>query len=383
MRLVPLLCLSFSFASIQALLIGAVPMQLSALNASDLALGAAVGCYALGSAASLLITGLVIDKIGSQRVAYVATACLLGAVVIYAAMSESVVGLAAGRLLHGIGAGAFFCSCFAWIAVEVDAAARGRALGAVGAVQGLAMLIFPGIGVLVQQRFDFSTLLFVAIPLAAFCLALPAYRESRSVLLPETKSLDQTMVGVGSLLIAGFFAAATIGLLEAFAPEISKSQSEDGPLVLYVVFAVAMTLGRGGGGFVGDRVGHWLLLMIALVCSIFSLVCLELAPGKASMVASVGGFGLGIGIALTALLTLASLQEQAGRRSRITGAVAVAVDLGAATGAASLGIIRLASPGSSAPIAAAVMAATAFAAAAMLRRLVQVPNPISLRRLPR
>ncbi len=158
--------------------------------------------YVLFNLAATPFMAKLSDRLGRRRV-YVLDVLLFafGSAVVAFAPTFGV--LLAGRALQAIGAGGIFPVASAVIGDTFPAESRGRALGIIGAVFGLAFLIGPVLGGVLLQL-SWHWLFLVNIPIA-LTLAVVAQR-----LLPDTRpdhSEPFDWVGVASLTLGlGAFA---------------------------------------------------------------------------------------------------------------------------------------------------------------------------------
>lgn len=140
----------------------------------------------------------------------------LGSLIV--ALAPGFAWLLVGRAVQGFGSGGIFPVASAVIGDVFPPERRGRALGLIGAVFGLAFLIGPVIGG-VLLRFGWRWLFVINLPVAALVIAL-ARRLLPTVAHPERRPFDWA----GWLTLSGLLAALDYGLdhLELTQPSSSS-----------------------------------------------------------------------------------------------------------------------------------------------------------------
>ena len=170
-----------------------------------------------------------------RRPIYMLAVSLFAAGSLIVSLSRSFEMLMAGRALQGFGAGGIFPVASATIGDLFPIERRGRALGLIGAVFGLAFLIGPIIGGLLLLAFGWPALFLLNLPIAAYVVW-----RSRT-LLPATRAAHERTVDVMglSLLSVGLFALA-FGLnridAEHFAASIVSPR-----VIAFLIAAIILT----------------------------------------------------------------------------------------------------------------------------------------------
>lgn len=141
-----------------------------------------------------------------RRTVYVADVLLFAAGSLVVAAAPTFGVLLAGRALQGLAAGGIFPVASAVIGDTFPVASRGRALGLIGAVFGLAFLIGPVLGGLLLQL-GWRWLFLANLPVAA-AVAVAAWR-----VLPEARPDARRVFDVAGLTVLGAaLAAIALGL---------------------------------------------------------------------------------------------------------------------------------------------------------------------------
>jgi DHA2 family methylenomycin A resistance protein-like MFS transporter len=186
----------------------ALPSLRADLGASVADLQWVVDGYTLAFAALLLSGGALGDRLGARRVF---ASGLAGFVVTSAGcgLAPSVGTLVGARVLQGVAAALLVPASLALVQASADtAAARARAVGAWGAVAGIAAASGPVIGGALSSALSWRFVFFVNVPIGL--LALLWVRGVRDAPRHPGRRLDLA----GQLLAVVALAAVTIALIE-------------------------------------------------------------------------------------------------------------------------------------------------------------------------
>lgn len=183
----------------------ALPAIREAFGVAERDLAWAFTVYVLLNLVGTPLMAKLADRFG-RRAIYVLDVGLfaLGSLVVAAAPGFG--WLLLGRALQGFGSGGIFPVASAVIGDVFPPERRGRALGMIGAVFGLAFLIGPVLGGLLL-RFSWRWLFFINLPVAALVIAL-ALRLLPAAAHPQPKPFDWA----GWLTLGGLLVALDYGL---------------------------------------------------------------------------------------------------------------------------------------------------------------------------
>ncbi|MEL6615214.1 MAG: MFS transporter [Bacteroidota bacterium] len=229
-RLLGVLFLGTLLAALDIAIVGpALPALREAFALSERAVAWTFTAFVLANLAGLPVTSALADRAGRRRVylACVATFAL-GTVVVASAPSFGV--LLAGRVVQGIGASGIFPVATAVIGDAYPPERRGRAVGLLGSVFGVAFLIGPALGGIVLGLASWRWLFALTLPLAAVVIWLSARR------LPESRAAEpRPFDAAGTLTLAVLLVALVVGLSGLDATGIAASLARPvvwGPLLL-------------------------------------------------------------------------------------------------------------------------------------------------------
>src|SRR5438034_8944124 len=185
----------------------ALPVIRKDLHATIESLEWTVNAYTL-TFAVLLITGAALgDRFGRRRMFVIGLAIFTGASAA-AALSPSIEALIAARALQGVGGAIVTPLTLTILSAAVPAERRGLALGAWGAIGGLAVAIGPLVGGAVVQGLAWQWIFWLNVPIGLLVIPLAARR------LEETHRPSRSL-GLRGL---GLASPGLLGLVWALVP---------------------------------------------------------------------------------------------------------------------------------------------------------------------
>ncbi|MFI5660532.1 MFS transporter [Streptomyces sp. NPDC051684] len=157
----------------------AVPKISASLNAGTPDVQLAIDAYMLVFAASLIVAGSIVDRIGPRR-SYAIGVGVFTAASVLGALAPSVAALVISRTGMGIGAAFVVPSIFGLFAQQLTARGRGRVLALWPAVVGLGVAIGPVLGGLLLTRLAYGSIFLINVPVGIVALAGNALLVDRS-----------------------------------------------------------------------------------------------------------------------------------------------------------------------------------------------------------
>jgi MFS family permease len=394
-----------------------------------------VSAYALAYAAALPVAGRVGDRRG-RRAVYVAGLVLFGAASLASAAAPTWPALLWGRAVQGVGAAAMTPTAVVLLSETVPPSRRGRAMGWVGAVYGVASVLGPPLGGALVQGPGVPFLFGLNAPVAGAALLaarrLPADRPAAEGPVDVGGALWLSLAVGGLLWVLGRVgqaaAWAAVGIVWAGLCGIGLVRAERcarDPIVprgLAARLLPALALGAVGGGAMTvldfmplyghtrfglaadaagqalvpmalaatavayaagrltDRVGPARTLAAGFLCLAAAGVLIGLAPAdRTAYAASLVLIGVGTGVAMGPPLSVLCLQAAARHGGRDTGQAVAALSVARAFGT-SAGPVALAALVPHYPaLFAAFTGVTLAAAAASLAIAHRAPGPSRLR----
>jgi EmrB/QacA subfamily drug resistance transporter len=184
----------------------ALPAIAADLDASFVSVQWVIDAYTVTMAATLLVSGVIADRIGRRRV-FTGGVLLFSLASVLCGVSSSGLYLDLARGIQGVGAAAIFAASLALLADAFRGADRGFALGIWGAITGVALAVGPLIGGLVVEGLDWRWIFFVNIPIGLLLLAITFWAVS------ESRAENPERVDVpGAVLFGAACLLAAVGL---------------------------------------------------------------------------------------------------------------------------------------------------------------------------
>ena len=187
--------------------------------------------YVLTNLIGTPICAKLSDRFG-RRTIYVACVTLFALGSVLVAVAPSYALLLVGRAVQGFGAGGIFPVATAVIGDTFPLEQRGKALGLIGAVFGIAFLLGPILGGVLLYFASWHWLFFVNLPLAALVIGL-ALRVVPQTLPAERKPWDVA----GIVLLSVALAALAYGLTL-----LKDGLGELGSVTVWPFLALALAL---------------------------------------------------------------------------------------------------------------------------------------------
>ena len=198
---------TFAVTSVALIMVSLDNLVVStALNVIRVELGATieelewtVNAYTLTFAVFLLTGAALGDRFGRRRM-FVAGVAIFTAASAIAAMSTSVEMLLAGRMLQGVGAAIVMPLTLTLLSAAVPTERRGVALGAWGAVGGVAIAVGPLVGGAIVEGVAWNWIFWVNVPIGLALIPLARFGLQES--FGPDRRLDLPGLGLAS---AGLF----------------------------------------------------------------------------------------------------------------------------------------------------------------------------------
>ncbi|MGB3543164.1 MFS transporter [Rubrivirga sp.] len=236
-RLLGVLFMGTLLAALDIAIVGpALPALRDALGLDERAVSWVFTAFVLANLAGLPVMAAWADRAG-RRTVYLADIALFAAGTLVVVLAPSFEVLLVGRVIQGLGSSGIFPVATAVIGDTFPPESRGRAVGALGAVFGVAFLIGPALGGIMLAVASWRWLFALSIPFAAVVFVLSA----RTV--PDTRADDPKPVDAwGIVLLASLLVSLAVGLSGLDAADLSASLSSSrvwAPLLLSAVLTAA------------------------------------------------------------------------------------------------------------------------------------------------
>ena len=203
-------CLGYFMVILDTTIVNvAVPALRAGLHADVADLEWVIDGYLLMLAALVLSGGALADRIGARRVFQVGLGVFVVASVI-CGVAPGVIVLVIARLIQGAGAAMSVPASLALLrAAFPDARLRARAIGAWGAIAGVAAASGPILGGILVTAVSWRLVFFVNVPIGLAAMVLTARHVPAPA--PHRRNLDPVAQAVGVLALAALTAALIEG----------------------------------------------------------------------------------------------------------------------------------------------------------------------------
>jgi EmrB/QacA subfamily drug resistance transporter len=189
----------------------ALPAVQAELGASAREVQWSYGAFALVLSALILVGGTLGDRLG-RRLLFVVGAAIFGAASLWCALVPDTGLLVVARAVQGLGGALLIPASLAIVGASFEGKQRARAIGAWGALSGLAMAVGPVLGGLLVEYVSWRAAFLIAPAMAivAIPIALSHVPESRD---PDARRLDLA----GAILATTGLAGVVYALIESSA----------------------------------------------------------------------------------------------------------------------------------------------------------------------
>jgi MFS family permease len=326
------------FAAFQ--LFPVIPFRILALGGTKAAAGSFLFVYTLSSAFAAPVMGTIADHFGRKRVLIAASVLFIVFSLLYAFVTwlpiVLLIGIAHGSVWSGI-----LSSAGAIMTDYIPASRRTEGLAYWGLAPTGAIALAPMVGLYVYQHGWITLCLDLAAISAMTSLwatRLPsADRPNEARALPRVKELWDWDVVKATLSLT--VTAVGYGGITSYVAILSRERHIQPESLFFTVFAIATVLVRVFTSRLGDRHGPRVLLYPAFVAMPIALALLAFAYTHLQLIASAVLFGLGLGSAFPAFMTLIVGATDERRRARTFGSVIWAFDTGIGLGSLGIGMI--------------------------------------------
>jgi MFS family permease len=158
--------------------------------------------YILFNLVGISLMAKMSDTFG-RRWIYVAAVAIFGLGSLVVALSHEITFLLIGRAIQGFGSSGIFPVAIAVVGDIFPVEKRGRALGLIGAVFGIAFILGPFIAGFMLLYFDWNALFLINIPIAMVLIGFAA-RMLPSLRLEKRPSIDWTGIIMLAVILTSF-----------------------------------------------------------------------------------------------------------------------------------------------------------------------------------
>jgi MFS family permease len=324
----------------EGMLVPAIPLYVEGpLQGGGVAVGLVVGAFSISALLFRPWAGRLSDRRG-RRLLMLSGATLFAVSVFGYRLAQSVETMFAMRALTGVGEALFFVGAASAISDLAPDERRGEALSFFSLALYAGIGIGPILGEAAIKGSDFTYVWAIAsgIGFIAVLLGLPV-PDTRPAETPPSGSrrlvhgaavLPGTVLLTALVGMAGFFAFVPL-----YATEIGLSGSR----IVFLTFSVVVILIRSLGATIPDRFGSHRSSQLALACSAAGLVIVGAWGRPLGLFLGTIVFGVGVGLATPALMSLAIGGAPPSERGWVIGTFTAFIDLGFGLGPVALGVV--------------------------------------------
>ncbi|MBB2740626.1 UNVERIFIED_ORG: MFS family permease [Microbispora rosea subsp. rosea] len=322
------------------LLLPVVPLYTATAGAGSVGAGLSTGAMMLATVLVEFAVPGLLSRYG-YRAAMTLGLILLGAPAVVLAASSSLPLVMGVCMLRGAGLGILSVAGSAAIAELVPAERRGEGLGLYGLAVTVPSIVCLPLGLWLNARIGYWPVFLAGAALSLLVLAAVHGLPARSARVEHHGSV------LGALRIGGLarqaviFAAVTLaaGALLTFLPLALSAESYQLGAIALLVQSCAAPLARWGAGWYGDRHGSARLLVPAVLTAALGTAGLVWVDNPLAVVAGMGLFGIGFGMAQNVTLALMFERVSASDFGRVSALWNLAYDGGLGIGAAGFGLL--------------------------------------------
>ena len=309
------------------------------LGYGELAVGVAVGAFAVGAVALRTYAGRLGDRLG-RRLLIVAGALIVAASTVLYGLVHALWWLILMRVFTGFGEAGFFVGAATMITDLSPADRRGEAVSywSVAVYGGLAF--GPALGDALRTQTGNFLLTFVvsaALALVATVLGLFTREVPREQEAVESAHLfHRSAVGPGFVLLLGFMPLAAFGpLIPLYVDQGVKASAG----LIFLLYGALILLVRVVGARIPDRLGARRTGLLALALAGTGIGIIAVWATLAGLVTGTIVMALGMSLMYPALLLLALGDIKDSERASVVGTFSSFFDLASGFGAALAGAI--------------------------------------------
>jgi MFS family permease len=348
------------------------------LDGNNLAVGVAVGAFAVGAIALRPIAGRLGDRYGRRVLLIGGSAIVALSIVLYAPF-DSLPILVVARLFTGVGEAFFFVGAGTMAADLAPEHRRGEAISywSVAIYGGLAFGPLIGEIALGDTRYDEVWLIAAGMTVVAMLLSLGTRDVYAGEPSPgeENALLHRSALAPGSILFLGLIGVTAF---TAFMPLYVRDVGLDDSRYIFLEYGVLVLIVRLVGARLPDRLGALRAGTAALVGVIVGMTIIAGWRAPAGLYVGTAVFAIGMSLLYPALLLLALAGTSETERASVVGTFSTFFDLAVGLGAVIVGAVSAVAGYRAGFLTAGLLALTGLAmlqGRRDLRRRASAPAP--------
>lgn len=289
-----------------------IPVYVLSLGGNNAEAGIVGGALAMAALLVRPLVGWLTDVWKRRPLAIIGSASYGLASVAYA-FSTSIGTLLLGRVVHGFGISCYSTAANAYVVDIAPTKRRTEAIGLFASTNSLGLIIGPAVGFYIISLSGFRHLFHFATALAFTACIVSVFAKEKRRRQNGTRaawSLRTGIVSTAALPMAwtSLCLGLAMGAVNTFIAIFASSIGIGNPGLYFTVQAIALLIARAFLGRVADRRGCAAAIIPGIVAMSAALAILPLARSLAAFLACAAFFGLGVGIAQPATMSLLANQ---------------------------------------------------------------------------
>ena len=330
----------FTFSSVFCILIPAIPIYLLRFGAKEGEIGFLIGIFSVSSLILRPFVGKALLTIPERNFMIAGTLLYILSCLAYL-VAPPFWPLLIVRAVHGVGMAFFATASFTLLANMTPEAHRGRLISYYYLSFNLAFAMGPFLGMLLINRFNFTTLFLSCsgLSLCSFFLTLKLSKKE-SIAAEKDSFKLQSFLSRGAIppAIIAFMLNIIWGSIAAFFPLYALNHGVTNPGIFFVFLAITLLLGRALGGRILDTYDRKKVVMLCLTIIVIGLIIFPFANSLEMFILVAVMLGTGWAF-IYPILTIHVIESAGLERGPAMGTFTAIADLGAGLGPMVMGIV--------------------------------------------
>lgn len=322
------------------MLLPTLPIYAKKLGGTNSIIGFVTGAFVVSSVIIRPISGLLLDKLGRQKVFLVGSFIFILSVFSYSFV-PFISGILIIRFIQGFGWGAVSTASNTIASDNIPKNRFGEGMGYFSLTSSLAMAVGPTIGLFVISKYSFQVLFFISTILAVLSVIVAFKLEYKKIEDKEQTKIKASLYEKASITpsIIVLFVTITYGALTSFLPLYAAQKGIDNIGIFFMVYAISLFISRPVFGKIIDKSGFDYAIIPGLIFIIISMALLSQSSNITMFLITAFIYGIGFGATQSSLQTMAVTGVSPSRLGAANATFFTAFDCGVGLGAVILGIV--------------------------------------------
>lgn len=322
------------------MLLPTLPIYAKKLGGTNSIIGLVTGAFVVSSVIIRPISGLLLDKLGRQKVFLVGSFIFIVSVFSYSFV-PFISAILIIRFIHGFGWGAVSTASNTIASDNIPKNRFGEGMGYFSLTSSLAMAVAPTIGLFVMSKYNFQVLFSISTILAVLSVIVAFKLDYKKIDNKEQTKIKASLYEKLSITpsIIVFFVTITYGALTSFLPLYAAQKGIENIGIFFTVYAISLFISRPVFGKIIDKSGFDYAIIPGLIFIIISMALLSQSSNITMFLITAFIYGIGFGATQSSLQTMAVTGVSPSRLGAANATFFTAFDCGVGLGAVILGII--------------------------------------------